>query len=631
MKRVIVILGLAGSGKTTAGKFLAGILGAPLFHPMKVAGHVIPAEMREKHRRSARLIPELVHPFLEAIEAEPSQAIVVDGFPRDIPALEATIQAANSNGWQLEIVYLKMPTAFGIGTTLLRQILRDVRKNKGPLLRTVRKLFRDITRTPGVVRAAAGMGTLVHQIDARMSLEAVQQQGRTALGLDLQTLPWDRDVLCILASVEPDAWVTGGGHIYRPFFNGAYGPITNSWDIDIRVWGARRADEVQHALERQAPMHHWHVKDAASWARTEFNRELADVKESFGLAPLICTCAGIRWHEGKVQVCWGHPEAEADLRSGLLRPNPNGKYSFAIQKARKIAEYYPGVSAPFVLHERVPIALTYADAMQEVQQHEFGGKGHWHGFTPREEQFAHEVIQLLEKLPRDARLVPWPPPAPLPDGDPWLSPDAQFRMWVVNQARSRNPAGGSNEYLRGALECQWDVQQKATHQGWDLHLHALHALLQLETDHVPAYRRPLRLAMLWHDIGKCWNIHTPGAHQATGAKMWRSRQLHPLAGLSREEEKLISSLITCHDIFGRIHRSLWDPDYKGALDPAAARSMLLDAGLPLATMVRLVKATYLADVGSVSLLRWLLPVAKPIEQMLLTDAASDELFKEATG
>lgn len=133
---------------------------------------------------------------------------------------------------------------------------------------------------------------------------------------------------------------------------------------------------------------------AASWARTEFSRELADVQESFGLASLICTCAGIRWHEGKMQICWGHPEAEADLRSGLLRPNLNGKYSFAIQKARKIVEYYPGVSAPFVLHERVPIVRTYAKAMQEVQQHEFGGKVHWHGFTPREEQFAHEVMRL---------------------------------------------------------------------------------------------------------------------------------------------------------------------------------------------------------------------------------------------
>lgn len=631
MKRIIVVLGIAGSGKTTVGRYLSSILGAPLFHPMKVVGHMIPEEMREKYRRSARLIPALVHPFLEAIETEQGQTVIVDGFPRDLTALDATIRAAKSNSWQLEIINLKTSTVLDIGTTLLRQIVRDVREGKGPLFRTVRKLIRDTARTPGVVRAAEKAGIPVHRIDARSSLETVQQQARIVLGLDLQKLPWEKDVLRILASVEPNAWVTGGGHIYRPFFNGIYGPITNSWDIDIRVWGASRADEVQHSLERQAPMYRWHVKDAASWARTEFNRELSDIKESFGLAPLICTCAGIRWHEGEVEIDWGHPDAEADLRSGVLRPNPDGKYLFGVQKAKKIAEYYPGVTSPLILHERVAIVRTYAEAMQEVQQHEFGGKAHWHRFTPREEQYANEVLQLLEKLRREPRLVPWPPPAPLPDGDPWLSPDAQFRMWVVNQTRSRNPAGGRNEYLRAALECQRGVQQKATHQGWDLQLHALHALLQLETDHVPTYRRSLRLAMLWHDIGKCWNIHTPGAHQATGAKMWRSRQQHPFPGLSQDEDKLICHLIACHDIFGRIHRSLWDSSYQGAVDPAAARSMLLEPGLPLATMVRLVKATYQADVGSVSLLRWLLPVARPIEQMLLTDSASGELLKGATG
>lgn len=631
MKRVIVVLGLAGTGKTIVGKFLSSILGAPLFHPMKIVGHIIPVEQREKHRRSARLIPELVHPFLEAVEAEPSQTVIVDGFPRDLSALDAMVCAAQSNNWCIEIIYLNAPTILSVGVTLVRQIMRDISESKGPLRRTVRKLIRDITHLPSVVRSAEKAGMIVHRINSGLPLEAVQQQARILLGFDVQTLPWDRDALRILASVEPEAWVTGGGNVYRPFFNGVRGPITNSWDIDIKVWGASRADEVQHALEKQAPMYRWHVKDANVWANTEFDRNLSSVQESFGLAPLICACIGIRWREGKVQVCWGHPEAEADLRSGLLRPNPDGKYSFAVQKARKIAEYYPGVSAPFIFHERSAIIQTYAEAMAEVQQHEFGGKVHVRGFSPKEVPYAHEIMRLLEKVPRDARLVPWPPPAPLPDGDPWLSPDAQFRMWVVNQTRSRNPAGGHDGYLKFALERQSGVRQKATHQGWDLRLHALHALLQLETDHISAYRRSLRLAMLWHDVGKCWNIHTPGAHQATGAKMWRSQQPYLFPGLSSDEERLISSLIACHDIFGRIHRSLWDPSYKGAVDPATARAMLCEAGLPLATIIRLVKATYLADIGSVSLLRWLRPVAKPIEQILLAGVASEELCNKGTG
>lgn len=629
MKRIIIVLGLAGSGKTTLGKFLSRILGAPLLHPMSVAGHVIPAETRERYRRLARLVPELVDPFLAAIDAEPSSTVIVDGFPRELSALEALLRAAEEQGWRIEMIYLKASTLLAIGKTLLRQLVRDIKEGKSSRMRTIRKLIRDVRRIPGVVRAAVKAGIAVHHLDACLPLEVVQQRSRAALGLDLQSLPWEKDVLRILASIETNAWVTGGGHIYRPFFNGLFGPITNSWDVDIRVWGAGQASEVQHALERRAPLYRWHVKDAASWARTEFGRELSCLEDSFSLAPLICTCAGIRWRNGQVEILWGHPEAEGDLRSGLLRPNPQGKYSFAVQKARKIVMYYPGVSAPCILHEWVPITQTYEEAMEAVQRQEYGGKTHWSGLTLDEEQHFRNANQLSEKLDRSPLLVSWPPPATLPDGDPWLSPDAQFRMWVVNQTRSRNPAGGRDEYLEAALECQRDIHQKATHQGWDLRLHALHSLLQLETDHIPAYRRPLRLAMLWHDIGKCWNIHTPGAHQSTGAKMWRSKQSYPFPGLDREEEGLISSLIVCHDVFGRIHRTLWDPGYTGALDPAAARALLCTAGLPLVTMVSLAKAMYRADVGSVSLLRWLLPLGKPIEQLLLAEAPGPEIVQAA--
>src|SRR5271166_4421901 len=95
--------------------------------------------------------------------------------------------------------------------------------------------------------------------------------------IDRMATSWDTTLLRTVASIAPDAWLTGGSHIYRPFFDNRFGPPMDSWDVDLRVWGEGRAREVQHKLETIYPDRRWHVKDALSWSRKEIGRTVSSV------------------------------------------------------------------------------------------------------------------------------------------------------------------------------------------------------------------------------------------------------------------------------------------------------------------------------------------------------------------
>lgn len=618
MKRVLCLIGYPGAGKTTLSATMQQALGCRVYHVPEVVGHLLSPCVRKNFRNFGRLYPDSLHAvFLDYVVQDPHHTVILDNFPLCARHAHLLKQYQVKHGWSVEVLFLHLPLFPGVAVTLGRQFIRDIQERSSPLLRIIWKATRGLVYLPATLRCARSLGFAVHVINATRSPQEVEEQARTCLGLNLQNVPWDREMLQTLAEVAPDAWVIGGGHVYKPFFNGIFGPMTSSWDVDIRVGGVEQAKSVQRALEVRAPHIRWHVKDAFSWAARECGRTIKTIEESTSCMCLTCTCVGIRWRESQVEIHWGHPEAEADLRNGFLRPNPHGQRGFAHDKATKIVTYYPAVSAPMIGHERVSLPRTFAETVEQIHAMERGGRRRWNGLTAAERERAERILQIRERLPCVPQMVPWPLPAPFPEKDPWYAPDASFRTWVANQTRSRNPVGGRDPYLAAALACQKGVVQKPSHQGWNLHLHATHALLQIDTDALAAFRRPLRLAALWHDVGKVCGIRTPGAHPRTGAKLWRKMECYPFPGLAQEETELVSFLIANHDIFGRLERGLWDDTFQGAMDPAAVRNELTRSGQSLAVAARLAKELWRTDVGSVSMLRWLLPLADPLEELIL--------------
>jgi|SRR5579871_144713 len=618
MQRVIAFVGRSGSGKSTGAEFLHRVAGADVVHARSAIPASISAEEWARLSRGAKLVHGIETAVISRITNSRSKIVVLDGFPRTADQLKLLFDTAQEKGWALQLIYVEMPKLFGIVRSIARQFLRCLRGG-GSWSRILRKLARDNRAIPSVLDAAAKINVPLSIVDGTAPRRIVDEQIRRHAGFDLRSLPWDLKILQLVAGVAPDAWITGGGHIYRPFFNNLFGPPSDSWDVDLRVAGSQRAAEVQSQLSRLAPRVRWHVKDALSWACTELGRGASSVEETIGMNPLICLCMGIRWKKDDIEFFFSHPETERDLWRGVLRPNPNGQLAFAQAKARKIAAQYPAVGASCWGHEPLQIPLTFSAAMVHVHSLEQSVAFHALRLSPTECIAAEQIRQLFKSLSQRCQAVPWPAAAPLPDRDPWAAPDAQFRMWVVNQTRSRNPIGGSDSYLRNALQLQAGIAQKPTHQGSDLRTHAIRTLLTLDTDHLPIYRPHLRIAMLWHDIGKRWNIINPGCHAALGARKWRELQDPRLPGITAEDETLISHFIGCHDLVGRVARGITDATYAGGLSPARARSAMQLRPVDPLVMIEIAKALWCADVGSIPMLRWLLPLADPVAELLRQD------------
>jgi hypothetical protein len=197
--------------------------------------------------------------------------------------------------------------------------------------------------------------------------------------------------------------------------------------------------------------------------------------------------------------------------------------------------------------------------------------------------------------------------------------DAQWRAWLLNQTRSRSPIGGIDVELHDLLNTFTGVEQKATHQGWDLRQHSIAVALAVETDATPCDRTALRIAGLWHDAGKIHNGGTPGCHEAVGRKMFLRGAPPWLTLLERD---LVAGLIATHDVFGRLARGITErqdgnldavPTYKGALSPGVVRAMLLGHGVTASQAMIL----WTADVSAVAALRWLLPIAGELLTLVL--------------
>jgi hypothetical protein len=226
--------------------------------------------------------------------------------------------------------------------------------------------------------------------------------------------------------------------------------------------------------------------------------------------------------------------------------------------------------------------------------------------------------------------------------------DAVFREWFLDQVHHHAPLGGAEAWLRGVLDgSAFDLKAEACtdaqspmHQGWGLSRHLAASVLALETDDLcrsipmgaplapEALRLSMRLAMLFHDVGK--RVRTPAArHGRIGARLWRK---HRPAWCPAALVPLVAWMVEVHDLFGALGRGLTDKRggpaleeddlsrpsaYPAALDVQAARVRLEASGLPLPLAAGIAKALWRADVGSIAALRWLLPVAEPLEQLLL--------------
>ncbi len=694
-KTVITLDGIPGAGKSTTQRWLQPALGAAYFSMARFAeARGVSADDRRQHQLATGHPHPVDEAFLAALAACPARFIVLEKFPRSVVESTAMVEAARAHGWRFEVLHLQLPGDC-VASSTRRQLERGPRHGRMP--------EPDYARHRALVhlaRATSGRETLrqaavpLHAVDMTRPAEETARRVRQVLGLDAEALPLRRQPLAILERVArevgvEEAWVSSGS-VYRPFWNGRFGPVQRPTDVDVAVNDERAVAPLLRALERAAPEERWSVLCPSTRLWERYGLETQTVAEAKRFSTFLHRSGLMRLREGVAEVHLGEG-VEACLRNGV------------VQLSAPLLERLDAVRRAAVLEREthhLPRALSdYPGVrLEEETSRLLAGGPHWRAHRPRrvvthwatlkalavdaqrgrerdaqafcrralgpeEETLAQEILRFHQRsdfLPAAPQL---PARARVAEALTGLGPvareadDAVFGEWFLDQVHHHAPRGGPDAYLRSVLDFSvfsdrvrgLQAAQSALHQGWSLDRHLAQSVLELRTDallarlsstHDAEWRKDLRLsmrmAMLFHDTGKLLG-QRPRRHALISARLftrfrpdWFPARLVPMT----------QWLIRTHDLFGAFGRGLTDKEgatpadydavqlslttsYFAALDSQAVRAVLRESGLPLDEAAAVHKAIWRADIGSISALRWLLPVADLVERLVLAPEARD--------
>ena len=682
---IITLDGIPGAGKSTTQKWLQPALGAAYFSMARFAeSRGVSADDRRAHQLQTGMAHPVDEEFLATLASCDRAFIVLEKFPRSVIEATSMLEAAHRHGWRFEVLHLELPGDC-VALSTQRQIDRGPRHGRMP-----EPEYAQHRALVHLARATSGRETLrahgvpIHDFDMTLPPEENEAAIRRALGLDFASLPWHLPPLRILERVAKrlgvdEAWVTSGS-LYRPFWNGRFGPAQLPTDVDVAVNHEREVEPLLAALDREAPLERWSVLCPSTRLREKYGLETSSAAEAKRYATFRHRSGLVRLHDGAVQVKLSEG-VEACLRNGMVSLNSALLEAVTAAQREEVLQRETH-HLPRALSDYPGLTIEPATSKLLV------GSKHWREHAPKKVGWGFRVlkaeVQLLRRgapSPRCRRaldteelevareilsfhqrseLSPQPPPLPskttVPNGLTTLeslartADDAVFAEWFLDQVHHHRPAGGADPYLRamlnftlfeGALR-KLSREQSAHHQGWPLELHLAQSVLQLKTDALIArlsgdhdrqwlldLRLCMRLAMLFHDTGKLVK-EQPGRHAKISAKLFS--RFKP-AWFPARLVKLTQWLIRTHDLFGAFCQGLTDKSghaaadyavelskatsYAGALDSQATRQALLAGGLPLQEAAAINKELWLADVGSISTLRWLLPVAALVERLLV--------------
>lgn len=511
------------------------------------------------------------------------------------------------------------------------------------------------------------------------------KNGKNSLIKKIYSLDWDYETLAIGEKIcdktGAEIWF-GGELFYGPFWNKKFGPPQEASLKEIFIYKSSKIEKIKNLFIKENQQLRWvfHMSEQG------YSTETANTSMNF-LVPRV------RFKNEKLEFLGLTQSIVSDLYNGVIDINESvlrsiedapTNFQELFLQITKILESYPALKLKknldmvyakyYKKHIPTIIYTEWEEIQNEVWKHESGGNQKWNstGFTSKEIKLANEIYEFY----RSASKVSISPPTPIRSKLPiileesrqknaeskkinmphgyysWLdyitkeASDAEFREWFFDQINNPNPIGGMDNNLDYIIQYTKNKSQKSTHFGFGLHKHIEEATLQLSTDplflslkkkgisidEIKKIRQLMRIAMLYHDIGKTLNIFTPGAHEGVGAKLWL--KMKPTWISEEKDINFVAWLIKTHDIFGRLARGLTEkkdfilgdlnfdvtalPSYKGSLDPQSVRNELIKSNLPLPIATIIHKSIWVADIGSVASLRWVLPIADKLEELILS-------------
>ncbi|MBC7546754.1 nucleoside monophosphate kinase [Candidatus Saccharibacteria bacterium] len=104
---MILLMGIAGSGKGTQGKMLADQNGYHLFSMGEVLRMYVTGAQRERMLAGGLLDDQEIIKIVDKVlmTIPPEDEVILDGFPRTIPQAEWLLNEISKNRWQLTCVF----------------------------------------------------------------------------------------------------------------------------------------------------------------------------------------------------------------------------------------------------------------------------------------------------------------------------------------------------------------------------------------------------------------------------------------------------------------------------------------------------------------------------------------------
>lgn len=416
-------------------------------------------------------------------------------------------------------------------------------------------------------------------------------------------------ILNTVAQVNANAFVTGEC-FFLPFFNNRFGPPMMPVDIEVLV-NEVEAAETEIKLQAVDPTLRWHViglkEDIVSYLKTN--------------QPLIAFAGAVRLGNVITEYVFAFDNTKEHLENGLLEWNEICDKATATSEAIKWNDMFTASKSSLVDAKLKKLEFEWDKIEENMKKAERGGRVANITLSIKGEGVKSEILQWHRQAKKSTEMVIIPPKAKLPSGDPWMASDEEFREWIIDQFLTKYPKTEKDPYVQSIIELQKESDQKPTHLGWKVYQHSIFAALCLNTKGISIPdRRIARLAIMWHDLGKCANVWTPGAHGAAGAKLWKR---HKPDWVTDVEVQRISLLIKAHDYMGLMDRAIKDDQFKGGISPQQIIDFITEQlNEDVFYGLQLISRIYLADISSVATLRWLISLTDLLDKMVITEYES---------
>jgi adenylate kinase family enzyme len=511
-KKVVVVTGISGAGKSVHCEVIGRFLCAPVYHLGSFCRTAdLTPELREEHERlrsRGALLTGVTERFLATIANDPCGRAVIDGFPRSTEQAAALREQARRRSWNITIVHLGFPRQEEAHDSLERQLRRfEQSAGRSPTDEELQRIHEKIRRYArlelSAVRLLEETGVHVAHVPASgKTFAQVSEDVFGSLHLGSDELRWDLPRLGIVldgmrrSGIE-EAFVVSG-LFYRPFWDERFGPPQLSVDVDVTCRTREEVARLGKVLRAEFPEIRWATASYMEAAERNFRVHEPDFLKGRARNPL-------RWRQGGILLkgqefrIVATPEALCDLRSGTLRidealfdqlPGERRREVLVEARARagKALDDYPLLRIEGILADVMqsnPKNVARKGGFHRCEREE-GGVSRWQtGLLPGEMPAAHRLRALMRGLTPSVSPVPIPPRTRLlgvigrlqelkehsPDApelvqsveppcgyQTWFhfiacrGTDGQFREWLLNQARSRTPLGGADPFVQSILK-----------------------------------------------------------------------------------------------------------------------------------------------------------------------------------